>query len=131
MVSAEAANPLRFYESALAIAKAYQESHGVMPSDPSAEVRDLRKQAKARAQAGQAEQSGVDVAEDNDEVSHHPSTMLAFTLNMFTVLIIQPLKEEPCLVRESPTGLLIICMRACAHTIALDQRGPHVTVKQR
>ena len=120
VVPAEALNPLRFYESALAIAKAYQESHGVMPSDPSAEVRDLRKQAKARAQAGQAEQPGVDVAEDNDEVSHHPSTKLAFTLNMFTVHHSAFQRRAlPC--QGGPTPLLIICMQACAHTITLQQ----------
>lgn len=70
MLGADALSPLRFYESALAVAKAYQESHGVMPSDPSAEVRDLRKQAKARAKAVDGGQPGD--AEDEDDVPPAP-----------------------------------------------------------
>jgi len=97
-ICAEALSPLRFYESALAVAKAYQESHGVMPSDPTAEVRDLRKQAKARKLAGEVaiEGGGVggqpDIAlpEDDDEVTPPLfRTELIFCLTSTTSLCLQ------------------------------------------
>ena len=36
-------SPLRFYDAALATAKAYQESHGSMPRDPSEEEKERRR----------------------------------------------------------------------------------------